>query len=140
METNLQSSEIRIPKTQQSPVCPQFKSTFARSLSFNQPNKPLDLEIRRVPQNNDASLINQSLIRSGSSTILQPQTVDEVDDDFEEFMRNASLKKNRLSKTPTIRKNNLIATYSPNFNCTEHNRSQVNAFDLLIASSSLWKY
>lgn len=126
METNLQSSEVRIPKTQQSPVCPQFKSTFARSLSFNQPNKPLDLEVYRIAQNNDASLINQSLNRSGSSTMLQQQTVDEVDDDFEEFMRNASLKKHRLSKTPPIRKNNLIAVHSPNISYCEHNRSTVN--------------
>lgn len=72
METNFQSSEIRLPKTtttatatttattttKQSPVSsPQFKSSFARSLSFNTNNKPLDLELspQRIVHSIDAT-------------------------------------------------------------------------------------
>lgn len=72
METNFQSSEIRLPKTTttaavttttittttQLPVSsPQFKSSFARSLSFNTNNKPLDLELspQRIVHSIDAT-------------------------------------------------------------------------------------
>lgn len=93
METNLQSNEVRIPKSPQSPgACPQFKSTFARSLSFNtsnqQPSKPLDFEINfRIAQHPDhLSSINGSL----STKMTPPHKIDE--EDFEEFMRNSPLK------------------------------------------------
>lgn len=93
METRLQSNEVRIPKSPQSPVsgCPTFKSTFARSLSFcsNQQNKPLDLEIsfRIAQSSNDPANISQSL---STPEFSPPQHGD--DDDFDEFMRNSPLK------------------------------------------------
>lgn len=129
METNLQSSEVRIPKSPQLPnVCPQFKSTFARSLSFNtssQPIKPLDFEISlRIAQNVDHL---QNLC--GSSTT---HKVDEVDDDFEEFMRNSPLKQSlqnvsgkSTTPTPPTRKN-VITSRVFNTNCSGRNRFQVN--------------
>lgn len=138
METNLQSSEVRIPKTPQSPVCPQFKSTFARSLSFNQPSKPLDLEIYRVAQHFETTPINRSQNLSGSSTqsSQSQQKVDEVDEDFEEFMRNSPLKQSIQSLsmiksssiiTPPTRKTNVIPMRSPStVTCSDRNRFQVN--------------
>lgn len=96
METNLQSNEVRIPKSPQSPgACPQFKSTFARSLSFNtnnqQPNKPLDFELnfRTVQHATDhLTNINGSL----STKMTPPHKINDIEEDFEEFMRNSPLK------------------------------------------------
>lgn len=129
METNLQSSEVRIPKSPQSSnVYPQFKSTFARSLSFNtnsQPNKPLDFEISfRIARNADHSQ-NQSLSPP------QSQKVDEVDEDFEEFMRNSPLKQSlqnlsAKSTTPTTpTRKNIFASRVFNTTCSGRHRFQV---------------
>ncbi|XP_055324265.1 uncharacterized protein LOC129578936 [Sitodiplosis mosellana] len=135
METNLQSSEVRIPKTPQSTgsVCPQFKSTFARSLSFNTntpPNKPLDFEISfRIAQNVDHSQTNLS---TTAATVPQShKVVDEIDEDFEEFMRNSPLKqslqnlsgKSTTPTTPPTRKN-AIASRVFNTTCSGRHRYQ----------------
>lgn len=130
METNLQSSEVRIPKTPQSPVaCPTFKSSFARSLSFstttattNNQHKPLDVEISfRIAQNCDSSS-TQKLAGLSSAT---QHKVDEVDEDFEEFMRNSPLKSmhkvSPTSTTPT-RKNNVIVSRALSAATTSSNR------------------
>lgn len=133
METNLQSNEVRIPKSPQSPgVCPQFKSTFARSLSFNtntQPtNKPLDLEISfRIAQNVDHS---QNLNGSSSMTP-QSHKIEDIDEDFEEFMRNSPLKqsmqnlsgKSTTLTTPT--RQNAVASRAYNTTCSGRHRFQV---------------
>lgn len=133
METNLQSSEVRIPKSPQSSGCPQFKSTFARSLSFNtntQPNKPLDFEISfRIAQNVDHS---QNL---STTSVQQSHKVDEVDEDFEEFMRNSPLKqslqnlsaKSMTPTTPPTRKN-AVASRVFNTTCSGRHRFQVQFF------------
>lgn len=100
METRLQSSEVRIPKSPQSPIsaCPTFKSSFARSLSFStNQHKPLDLEISfRIAQAADGT-------HNASSQSCTPPKLDDVDDDFEEFMRNSPLKQSmqnmNLNKT-----------------------------------------
>lgn len=135
METNLQSSEVRIPKSPQAPgsVCPQFKSSFARSLSFNtntQPNKPLDFEISfRIAQN-----VDHSTNLSTTATVPQShKTVDEVDEDFEEFMRNSPLKQSMQNlstnsttpTTPPTRKNG-IAARAFNTTCSGRHRFQVH--------------
>lgn len=104
METRLQSSEVRIPKSPQSPVSgyPTFKSSFARSLSFStNQNKPLDLEISfRIAQNLDLSnsLHNQS---SSSSSTTTTHKLNDIDDDFEEFMKNSPLKQSLKSMHKT---------------------------------------
>lgn len=145
METNLQSNEVRIPKSPQSPgACPQFKSTFARSLSFNtssqQPSKPLDFEINfRIAQHPDhLANINGSL----STKMTPPHKIDDIEEDFEEFMRNSPLKHSlqngsatttgptvaaaaaTTATTPPTRKN---ATASRVFNatCSGRHRFQV---------------
>lgn len=133
METNLQSSEVRIPKSPQTPnVCPQFKSTFARSLSFNtsnQPNKPLDLEISfRIAQN-----VDHSANLMGTSA-MQPHShkVDEIDDDFEEFMRNSPLKQSmqnlsaKSTTPPTPMRKNVAASRAFSTTCSGRHRFQVN--------------
>lgn len=132
METNLQSSEVRIPKSPQlAGACPQFKSTFARSLSFNttnQPTKPLDFEISfRIAQN-----VDHSPNRSGSSVTSPSPKVDEVDEDFEEFMRNSPLKqslqnlsaKSSTSTTPT--RKTVVTSRVYNTTCSGRHRFQVN--------------
>lgn len=133
METNLQSSEVRIPKSPQSPgsVCPQFKSTFARSLSFNtntQPNKPLDFEISfRIGQNVDHS----PNLSTTTGVAQQTHKVDEVDEDFEEFMRNSPLKQlqnlSAKSTTPTSppTRKNAVASRVFNTTCSGRHRFQV---------------
>lgn len=134
METNLQSSEVRIPKSPQSPAsCPQFKSTFARSLSFNttnQPNKPLDFEISlRIAQS-----VNHSQNLSGATATMIPSQshkVDEIDEDFEEFMRNSPLKqslqnmsgKSTIPITPT--RKNVITSRAFSTTCSGRHRFQV---------------
>lgn len=92
METNLQSNEVRIPKSPQLTPngCSTFKSAFARSLSFssNQQNKPLDFEINlRISQSslNDEQNIPMHHPSSPSRKL-------SVDDRFSEFIKNKSLK------------------------------------------------
>lgn len=96
METSFQSSEVRLPKSPQSPIsgCPTFKSSFARSLSFStNQHKPLDLEISfRIAHASDGTMHNNN----ASSQSCTPPKLDDVgDDDFEEFMRNSPLKQSR---------------------------------------------
>lgn len=130
METNLQSSEVRIPKSPHSPAtCPQFKSTFARSLSFNtnnQPTKPLDFEISfRIAQN-----LNHSPNRSASSptATVPSHKVDEADEDFEEFMRNSPMKQSlqNSATTPTTpTRKSMAASRAFNTTCSGRHRIQV---------------
>lgn len=141
METNLQSNEVRIPKSPQSPgACPQFKSTFARSLSFNtnnqQPSKPLDFELNfRTVQHATDQLSN---INGALSTKLTtpPHKNDDIEEDFEEFMRNSPLKhslQNGSAKltTPTTatatptRKNATTSRAAFNATCSGRHRLQV---------------
>lgn len=151
METNLQSSEVRIPKTPQSPaVCQQFKSTFARSLSFNttnqQPIKPLDFELNfRIATDMD-NLQNVSG-SSTATTVPKSHKVDEIDEDFEEFMRNSPLKQSlqnitakstvtpstataataSTTTTPTTpTRKNVAASRAFNTTCSGRHRFQVN--------------
>lgn len=132
METNLQSSEVRIPKTPQSPsTCPQFKSTFARSLSFNTntpQNKPLDFEISfRIAQNVDHS---ENL---STTTVPSQHKVDEIDEDFAEFMRNSPLKqslqnlstKSTTTSSTTPTRKNIVASRVFNTTCSGRHRFQV---------------
>lgn len=148
METRLQSSEVRLPKSPQSPtsVCPTFKSSFARSLSFstNQHNKPLDLEISfRIAQtSSDGTMHNVS---SSSSQSCTPPKLDDVDDDFEEFMRNSPLKTSmqnmNLSRTspasatatitPPTRNSIALPRITSPF-CSVRQRLQVNFMHLKI--------
>lgn len=173
METNLQSNEVRIPKSPQSPAaCPQFKSTFARSLSFNttnnQPVKPLDFEINfRIAQNIDhltsshngttsmmmtattaaaASAATTTPTTNSLNTVTPPQShkIEDIDEDFEEFMRNSPLKQTLqhfaaqsatapttatttttpTSATPT--RKNVAASRVYNATCSGRHRFQVN--------------
>lgn len=133
METRLQSSEVRIPKSPQSPisVCPTFKSSFARSLSFStNQHKPLDLEISfRIAQAADGT-------HNASSQSFTPPKLDDIDDDFEEFMRNSPLKQSM--QTMNLSKTSPTATTTPTRNpialpritspfCSVRQRLQVNA-------------
>ncbi|XP_031620139.1 uncharacterized protein LOC116338797 [Contarinia nasturtii] len=130
METNLQSSEVRIPKSpQSSSTCPQFKSTFARSLSFNtntQQNKPLDFEISfRIAQNVEHS---QNL---STTTVPQPHKVDDFDEEFAEFMRDSPLKQSlqnlstKSTTTPiTPTRKNIVASRVFNTTCSGRHRFQ----------------
>lgn len=132
METNLQSNEVRIPKSPQSPGrCPQFKSTFARSLSFNtnnQPSKPLDLEISfRIAQNVDHS----QHLNGSSSVTPQSHKIEDIDEDFEEFMRNSPLKQSlqnlsaKSTSPPTPTRSNATASRAYNTTCSGRHRFQV---------------
>lgn len=137
METRLQSSEVRLPKSPQSPIsaCPTFKSSFARSLSFStNQHKPLDLEISfRIAQAADGTHNAQHL----STSSCTPPKLDDIDDDFEEFMRNSPLKQSmqnmNLSKTPpaattTPTRNTTASPRISSSFCSVRQRLQVNIF------------
>lgn len=149
MDTNLQSSEVRIPKSSQSPVgCAAFKSSFARSLSFstNNQHKPLDVEISfRIAQNIESPIEHHhhhsSNLLDLSATPMLSHKVVEVDEDFEEFMRNSPLKQSmqnlstKTSPATPTRNNGVMVTRALSTSCSNRHRFQVSFDSLFIRFS-----
>lgn len=135
----MEKNEFVIPKSPQSlESCSKFKSTFARSLSFNtnnQPNKPLDMEISfRIGQNIDATTIGANILQNENefeSPAIPLEKNHKVDEDFNEILHSAPKQSEqnapaKLTTLPTpTQNNNAIASHVSNTTCFGRHQFQV---------------